>query len=75
MAGINGNELVRPFNVGYDMKRNSKTDFIVLNQYMIESPKILPFARLRFPTLLKKNVRKSTLKVSKFESKIAPSMV
>ena len=51
MAGINGNELVGPFNVGYDMKRNSKTDCRLLNQYLIGSPKILPFAKLRFPIL------------------------
>ena len=49
MAGINGNELVGPFNVEYDMKRNSKTYCRLLNQYLIENPKILPFAKLRFP--------------------------
>ena len=51
LAGINGNELVGPFNIGYDMKRNSKTDCRLLNQYLIGSPKILPFAKLRFPIL------------------------
>ena len=49
LAGINGNELVGPFNVEYDIKRNSKTDCRLLNQYLIENPKILPFAKLRFP--------------------------
>ena len=49
LAGINGNELVGPFNVEYDMKRNSKTYCRLLNQYLIKNPKILPFAKLRFP--------------------------